>query len=273
MLLLNAENRLLLGDLLRAGGYAVTNEFPSSSVGLGHAGSIDLCVVDGPSLDRHWAELRAAQVAQQPVPVPVLLMTGRDDVGLATRDLWHVVDDVVHRPVDKVALRARIETLIRGRRLALRVRELSRLYENERRVARRFQEAAMPRALPVVPGLRFAAVYRPATREDRVGGDWYDAARLPDGRVVISIGAVCGFGLDAAVAMANVRQVVRGVAQVHPDPATMLDAADRTLHAEDKERIVTAFVGVFDPVTSSLAYASAGHPRPLLRLADGTLER
>ncbi len=267
----NQQNASLLGDLLDAAGYSVTSDFPDADTSSRRVAEFDLCVLDGPSLNRYWDELRAAQAEQQPVPLPVLLLTDRNDVGLVTRDLWHVVDDVVQRPVDKLALRARIETLVRSRRLALQVRRLAGMYEHERHIAQRFQEAALPRALPEVSGLTFSAVYSPATNEARVGGDWYDAARLPDGRVVFSIGDVCGFGLDAAVAMANVRQVVRGVAHIHPDPAMMLDAADRTLHAEDSERIVTAFVAVFDPVTSLLTYACAGHPRPLLRTSDGTV--
>lgn len=267
----NLQNSALIDELLHGAGYSVTTVFPKAGASSRRVADFDLCIVDGPSLNLHWDELRVAQAEQQPVPLPVLLLTDRNDVGLATRDLWHVVDDVVHRPVDKLALRARIETLVRSRRLALQVRRLSGLYEHERHIAQRFQEAALPRALPRVPGLTFSAVYSPATNEARVGGDWYDAARLPDGRVVFSIGDVCGFGLDAAVAMANVRQVIRGVAHIHPDPAIILDAADRTLHAEDQERIVTAFVAVFDPVTSLLSYASAGHPRPLLRTSDGTV--
>jgi anti-sigma regulatory factor (Ser/Thr protein kinase) len=88
---------------------------------------------------------------------------------------------------------------------------------------------------------------------------------------MVSIGDVCGSGLDAAVAMANARQLLRGVAQIHDDPATMLDAAHRAVSAENASGLVTAFVGVFDPVTSLLSYATAGHPRPLVRHADGSI--
>ncbi len=271
VLLANRENRALLSEILSPQ-YTVTHQFPRlTRPALDHAPGIDLCIVDGPSLHEYWDDLHAARSAQEPVLLPVLLLTDRQDVGLLTRDLWRIVDDVLQRPVQKLALRARIETLVRGRRLSLQVRRLSGLYEQERRVAQRFQEAAMPRALPQVPGVSFSAFYRAGTDEAQIGGDWYDALRLPDGRVILSIGDVCGSGLDAAVAMANIRQIVRGVAQIHPDPAMMLDAADRTLHAEDPERIVTAFVGVFDPVTSLLQYACAGHPRPLLRHSDGTV--
>jgi PAS domain S-box-containing protein len=150
----------------------------------------------------------------------------------------------------------------------LRAREFAR----EHRVAQSFQEASLPLELPSLRGATFDAVYVPANDEAQVGGDWYDAVRLADGRVVVSIGDVAGNGLHAAVTMGNMRQIIRGIAQVHASPALMLDAADRALRLEHPDRFVTAFVGVFDPVASTFAYASAGHPPPMLRQPDGTIE-
>jgi anti-sigma regulatory factor (Ser/Thr protein kinase) len=120
--------------------------------------------------------------------------------------------------------------------------------------------------------LHFDATYRPSSDEARIGGDWYDALRLADGRIVISIGDVSGSGLGAAVSMAAMRQVIRGVAYVHPDPVMILDAAGRTLCEEFPNDQVSAFVGVIDPISLVFTYASAGHPSPLLRLPDGTVE-
>jgi PAS domain S-box-containing protein len=145
-------------------------------------------------------------------------------------------------------------------------------YEHERRVARSFQEAALPVELPKVPGYHFSAIYEAGNADALIGGDWYDAFQLVDGRIVISIGDVAGSGLEAAVTMASVRQALRGVAQVHADPALMLEAADRTLRAEAPDRFVTAFVGVIDNIGETLVYANAGHPAPILRRANGTLD-
>jgi serine phosphatase RsbU (regulator of sigma subunit) len=72
--------------------------------------------------------------------------------------------------------------------------------------------------------------------------------------------------------MGNVRQIIRGIAQVHADPALMLDAADRALRLEHPDEFVTAFVGVLDPISMTFAYASAGHPPPMLRYGDGRVE-
>jgi serine phosphatase RsbU (regulator of sigma subunit)/anti-sigma regulatory factor (Ser/Thr protein kinase) len=147
----------------------------------------------------------------------------------------------------------------------------ARRFERERHVALTFQNAALVSDLPNGSGYRFDAIYEAGRAEALVGGDWYDAFRLADGRFVVSIGDVVGSGLEAAIAMVNVRQTVRGVAQVHPDPALMLAAAERTLRAQHPDRFVTAFVGVIDPVTQQCAYANAGHPGPYLRLPDGAV--
>ena len=144
-------------------------------------------------------------------------------------------------------------------------------YAREHRVASSFQTAALVSDLPEVPGLRFSALYQAAHSEASVGGDWYDAFRLPDGRVVMSIGDVAGSGLDAAVTMSSVRQSIRTAALINPDPGAVLDAVDRIVRAMGSGRFVTAFVGVLDPVCEEFAFANAGHPPPLLRHPDGSI--
>lgn len=142
------------------------------------------------------------------------------------------------------------------------------MFERERRVATSFQQAALPAMLPSIEGIEFDAVYEAGRNESLVGGDWYDAFPLPDGRFVISIGDVTGSGLPAAVMMSNIRQTIRGIANVRADPGLMLESADRTLRGEYDSAYATAFVGIVDPLTRTLTYQSAGHPPPLL-LLDG----
>lgn len=262
VMLSNAQNERLLAEAL-APRYEIVRE-PSDD-------GLDLCIVDGVVLHREWERIRALRRREEPVLLPVLLATDRRDIGLLTRELWRVVDDVIVRPIEKAELRARLETLLRARRLSLQLRELSDLYEHERRIARRLQDAALPHAFPEVPGVRFDAYYRTGSDEALVGGDWYDVMRLADGRVVFSVGDVSGAGLEAAVTMSNVRQTLRGVAQLHPDPGLMLQAADSALALDEIDRQCTAFVGVFDPITGFLTYASAGHPPALQRDERGTL--
>jgi serine phosphatase RsbU (regulator of sigma subunit) len=147
----------------------------------------------------------------------------------------------------------------------------AKLFERSATIAEAFQEASLPQRLPRVAGAAFSAYYAPGRAEAMVGGDWYDAFTLDDGRVAVSIGDVAGSGLQAAVLMGSVRQLIRGAAQLQTDPASILDATDRALRGEYPEAIVTAVVGIVDTAGRGIDYASAGHPPPLLRGPDGAV--
>lgn len=140
--------------------------------------------------------------------------------------------------------------------------------QREQSIARSFQDASLSQ-LPEDPaGLAIDAVYRPADSDLEIGGDWYDAFSLLDGRVLVSIGDVAGKGLEAAVVMSKIRQAIRVAGQALMDPAAILNAADRALQSEYPNAIVTAFVGIFDRAERAFIYANAGHPGPLVRRGD-----
>lgn len=141
----------------------------------------------------------------------------------------------------------------------------------ERKWSTTFQRAVLPGSLPTVRGCTFDAVYEPGLGEAQVGGDWYDAVHLADGRILVSIGDVAGSGLEAAVVVGVARQVMRGIAQLHADPMLILDAADRALCLEYPGVYVSAWVGLIDLVTATITYASAGHPPPLLVSSNGSV--
>jgi PAS domain S-box-containing protein len=172
-----------------------------------------------------------------------------------------------HRPFEDRDLPTYLEI---ARRLGVATKN-AESYENERRVADSFQRAALPAELPRHPRISFDAVYEAGQSEALVGGDWYDAFVLGDGRVVVSIGDVSGNGLAAAVTMGLVRQSIRAAARIDPAPVAILDAADRTLRGDDPARIVTAFVGLLEPSTGDFEFAGAGHPPPLWRRPDGSI--
>jgi serine phosphatase RsbU (regulator of sigma subunit) len=148
----------------------------------------------------------------------------------------------------------------------------ARAYEREKRIAVTLQGASLPKMLPTIDHLYLSADYRPGKSEATIGGDWYDAFALDDGRVAITVGDVLGNGLAAAVTMGRLRQSMRAIATLLAEPNAMLDAADRTVKTESDETYATALAGVFDPRTHQFTFASAGHPSPVLRHPDGRIE-
>lgn len=145
----------------------------------------------------------------------------------------------------------------------------SMLFERTHRVADRLQRALLPDTLPTIAGGAFHAAYRPASDEAEVGGDWYDAFPLPHGRVGISMGDVAGHGLEAATVMGEVRQAIRTAATSEPSPAAVLQHINSVINLRSTAGMVTAILGYYDAVTRELTYAVAGHPAPVLTIADG----
>ena len=155
-----------------------------------------------------------------------------------------------------------------ARRAAVAI-ENAHMYRREKRIADEVQKALLPAALPNIEGYFFDAVYSPSETDVLVGGDWFDAFVLPDGRIVVSIGDVFGHGLHAAVVMSSIRHGLRVLALQQSQPDTMLTVIDQALARDYPEALASAVVGVLDPEAQTLTYAIAGHPSPLLRTGDG----
>ncbi len=73
--------------------------------------------------------------------------------------------------------------------------------------------------------------------------------------------------------MGEVRQAIRTAAVAAQSPAAVLDYVNRIIGLREPVEIVTAIFGIYDPETSTLTYASAGHPPPLFALANGLVRR
>jgi serine phosphatase RsbU (regulator of sigma subunit)/anti-sigma regulatory factor (Ser/Thr protein kinase) len=151
-------------------------------------------------------------------------------------------------------------------------RKSSRVSIREKTGTERLVGAPFPERLPAIDGAVFHAAYRPASDESEVGGDWFDSFTLSDGRVAISVGDVAGRGLDAAVIMGEVRQAIRAAAVGAENSAEVLRYVNRIVLLRQSLGIVTALFGIYDPRTSLLMYASAGHPPPFLALAGGLVK-
>lgn len=141
--------------------------------------------------------------------------------------------------------------------------------EHERRAVEELQLALVQQELPAVSNLRFSATYSPAEKGSNVGGDWYDAFELPHGRIMFSIGDVCGHGVEAAARMSGARHAILTAALQNSDPAWILTRASAALRFPD-DKFATAICGYVDTATFEVCYATAGHPPGILVEPDGT---
>ncbi|GAB3956622.1 ATP-binding SpoIIE family protein phosphatase [Streptomyces sparsus] len=162
---------------------------------------------------------------------------------------------------------------------------LSRAYvhESERELADGLQHTLRPAGKPDVKGMAVAARYVPTGGGLQVGGDWYDVIPLPSGRTALVIGDVQGHDVRAAGLMAQLRIALRAYAAEGHRPEAVLSRASRFLagmtEASPEEptadrgddRFATCLYIEADPALGTLDIARAGHPDPVIRLADGTV--
>lgn len=153
---------------------------------------------------------------------------------------------------------------------ALRHHLVESLYRRTRgalHVAETLQRNLLPESIPTLAGWQLSAHYEPAAG-GRVGGDWYDAFVLRDGRLVVLIGDVAGHGLTAAGTMAQFRNAFRAQLFAGAVPAEALNQLnDFALHMMP-HAFATALVARVDLASGHVEAASAGHLMPFLTSAS-----
>jgi PAS domain S-box-containing protein len=157
-------------------------------------------------------------------------------------------------------------------RAALAIRR-AQLHEEEHRIAVELQRGLIPKRLPEVSGIALAASYDVAGLSAQVGGDWYDAFAMPDGRLGIVVGDVTGRGIRAASSMGQLRTLTRAFALAQGDqhdPGAALTLLNRHQLEGGDEHLFTIVYAIIDPARRTISWSNGGHPPPLLRTADGT---
>jgi predicted ester cyclase len=155
---------------------------------------------------------------------------------------------------------------LRGLGLEQAERERERI-EQELLVARRIQQASLPKEVPTLEGWQIFPLYKPA-RE--VGGDFYDFHLLSEGRLGLAVGDATGKGVPAALVMSTTCGMLRLAAQNYSSPGQMLRRVNEALFPYiPSNMFVTCFYAILDPKRGSLSYANAGHDIPYLRRRGG----
>ena len=131
-------------------------------------------------------------------------------------------------------------------------------YARDHARARRSQASPAP-----VDGVDLAGRVEPWGVFTDSGGDWYDALPLDGDRTAIVIGDVPGRGVEAAVAMSEVRAAVRAYAALEGDsPARVVSHLDRLAETTGLGRGARVLYLVLDG--STVRFVNAGGCPPLL---------
>lgn len=215
------------------------------------------CLVDGKPIDGEFRIVRADG------RVRTLHMRGEPvlDSDGCTATMWAVLRDVSELRRSQRAVRESHDSLQRRREIA----------RTEHRLAVELQEAVLPpwRGSLRLPhdgaaAMDVAAHYLPSATGTLIGGDWYDALELPDGRSLLTVGDLTGHGVSATSGMAMMLGALRGMAIAGIEPGPLMGWLNRLLEASVQPALGSAVCCSYDPARRVLSWAQAGHPAPLL---------
>ncbi|MGW2086371.1 PP2C family protein-serine/threonine phosphatase [Streptomyces sp. NPDC001880] len=215
------------------------------------------CLVDGKPIDGEFRILRTDGRTRtlHMMGEPVLDSDG------CTASMWAVLRDISELRRNQQAVRRSHDSLRRREHRA----------RTEHRLAVELQEAVLPpwrgslRLPSQGPGaLDLAAHYLPSDSSSRIGGNWYDALEMPDGRTVLTVGDLTGHGIQATSAMAMLLGALRGMAVAGIEPGVLMGHLNQLLETSVQPALGSAVCCRVDPASGTLAWAQAGHPAPLL---------
>ena len=145
--------------------------------------------------------------------------------------------------------------------------------DQELRLASRLQRDFLPRSFPEVGGIRFAAMYRPATW---VSGDVYDIRRLDETRLSCYVADAVGHGVAAGLLTMFIKQALVGKRVDHADysvfkPEQVLATLNSALVEQElpNYQFATACYCLIDTAASEVTFSRGGHPHPVHITAHG----
>ena len=148
--------------------------------------------------------------------------------------------------------------------------ESSRL-ETELAMASSIQSDMLPNIFPPFPEREEFDIFASMDPAKEVGGDFYDYFFVDDSHLGLVIADVSGKGVPAALFMMVSKIVLQQYAMQGLSPKAALEAANRTICANNREEIfVTVWLGVLDIQSGKLTAANAGHEYPAIgKSGDG----
>ncbi|MFI6478422.1 PP2C family protein-serine/threonine phosphatase [Nonomuraea sp. NPDC050663] len=174
----------------------------------------------------------------------------------------------VHGVIQDITGRRRAERMMsESRRQLLEEREKA---AEDRTVMLTLREAILPAHSGYLDltRTRVAVRYVPAEKTASLGGDWFEAAALPDGRVLLAIGDVSGHGLPAIAHMAQLRHALVGLTMTGQPADRLLGWLNELVMHRLDDTTATCVLGHLDPVSRTFTWGQAGHLAPIL-VRDG----
>ena len=228
-------------------------------------------LIGDPTNDPRFASQQSVIMSAMKSAMAVPMMDQEKVLGI----LYVDTTNPLHRYSDEyLRLLATFGNIIAARLMnyqLLAERQEKQLIEAELHRAASIQNNLLIKTPPEIAGFDLHAFQR---QSRLVGGDLYDVASLPDGRLVFMVADVSGKGLGAALLMSNILASFR---IFYNDPTFTLERAVKSVSTQlhrysAPEDFATLFIGLVSPDDGAVSFVNAGHNPPLVVRTSGTLE-
>jgi len=193
--------------------------------------------------------------------IPVILMTGSDDLNSKIKGLSIGADDFLLKPLNEKELVARINSLLKLKRAHDELFAKNLQIKKELEIAKKVQQFIIPKSFAQISYPTISGRYLPI--ED-IGGDYFDCYTLPDGSVGMLIADVTGHGIPAALVMSMSKMIFSIYAANIGSTSELLAAVNREMKGLLLDnQYITAFYVIYHPAANTISFTNAGHTRAL----------
>ncbi len=284
----NDVNRKILRRLLRKEGYELFEASDGNrALEIARREPLDLVLLDVmmPGLDGHQVCV-ALKADSRTADLPVIFLSALSDTLDKIKGLELGAVDYIGKPFEPAEVLARVRTHLKVRRLTRELLATNRdlvakqqALDADLRAAADIQRSLIAKVAPPINSLAIAWRFIPC---DRIGGDIFNFEPIDDDNLAVYVVDVSGHGVPAAMVTVSVsqsllpqtgyiRRDVGGAIDICP-PGEVLRLLDNEYPIERFEKHFTICYLVLNHTDGRLRYSLAGHPKPVLLRADGTLQ-
>jgi len=193
--------------------------------------------------------------------VPVILMTGTDDLNSKIKGLTIGADDFLLKPLNNNELVARVFSLLRLKHAHDELYEKNMQIQWELEAAKKVQQFIIPKNFKSFTYPSVSGLYLPI--ED-IGGDYFDCYNIDDKTSGFLIADVTGHGIPAALVMAMSKMIFSIYAARFDRPGQFLKTINSNIKSVLLDgQYITCFYIIYDDSDKKIYYSNAGHTRAL----------
>lgn len=189
--------------------------------------------------------------------IPVILMTGSDDLNSKIKGLRIGADDFLLKPLNEKELVARVLSLLRLKSVYTELLDKNLQIKKELEAANRIQQYIIPKDFSHIKYPIISGFYLPI--ED-IGGDFFDCYVLSNNNIGFLIADVTGHGIPAALIMTMSKMLFSIYAPNYNSTKSLLSIVNSNIRSMllDTQYITTFYV-IYDQKSNKIRFTNAGH--------------